>query len=286
MDNSFKNLIQSASSVVVLLPTNPSLDEVSSGLSLYLSLKGKKEAVISCPTPMIVEFNRLVGVNKISSDVGNKNLTIRFSGYEASDIERVSYDIDNGQFKLTVIPKPGFPSPKKEQVEMSYSGIAGDTIILIGGASEESFPALTSKDTLGAKLIHIGTKALQVGGEKSVLSFARPASGVSEIVYSLISETDSVVDADIATNLLAGIESASDSFKGQGVTAETFEIVAHLLRSGGQRLAKTPQPDFYPKGSTPSSNLFTQESKPEKKEDVNAPQDWLEPKVYKGTSVS
>lgn len=280
MENSFNNLISPATSVTVLLPTNPNLDQVAAGLSLYLALKDKKEINISCPSPMIVEFNRLVGIDKISSELGNKNLTIRFSNYEATDIERVSYDIENGQFKLTVIPKPGFVSPKQDQVEMSYSGTSGGTVVIIGGETDASFPALSSKDLVDAKVIHVGVKALPGNSEHSVMSFARPASSICEIVYTLISETDTKIDSDIATNLLAGIESVSNGFSSDGVSAETFEIVAHLLRLGGQRLLKN---QFTQQGGPIiGEQLYTNE--PEKKEQT--PQEWLTPKVYKGTSIS
>lgn len=282
MENSFKNLIDAAKSVLILLPINPDLDQVASGLTLYLALRDKKDVNVSCPSPMVVEFNRLVGVNKVSPDLGNKNLTLKFNDYQASDIERVSYDIENGQFKLTVIPKPGVLSPKKEQVELSYSGISGDTIILIGGESQDSFPALASKDIAEAKLIHVGTRALP-STERSVLSFARPGSAISEIVYPLINEIGANTDSDMATNLLAGIEDASKSFTGELVTAETFEIVAHLLRAGGIRPVKVA-PEEFPTG-VPMNSFFPGQELPQK-EDPNAPNDWLEPKVFKGTSVS
>lgn len=284
MENSFKNLIDSAKSVLILLPVNPNLDQVAGALSLYLGLRDKKDVTVSCPSPMVVEFNRLVGIDKISSDLGNKNLTLKFNDYQASDIERVSYDIENGQFKLTVIPKPGVASPKKEQVEISYSGVSGDTIILVGGESQESFPALASKDTLNAKLLHIGTKALP-STEKSVLSFARPGSSISEIVYPLINEVGANLDSDVATNLLAGIEDGGKGFSGDQVTAETFETVAHLLRAGGKRPVKIT-PEEFPGGMPLSSFMQVEPGGEQPQQDQPAPNDWLEPKVFKGTSVS
>ncbi len=284
MDNSFKNLVESANAITILLPQNPSMDEVAAGLSFYLALRDKKEVAVSCPTPMVVEFNRLIGVNKVSSDLGNKNLSIRFTDYEASDIERVSYDIENGQFKLTVIPKPGLSAPKQEQVEMNYSGLAGDTVILVGGNSADDFPALSSKDMLSSKIIHVGTKTLATSGDKALLSFDRPASAVSEIAYALISETGVTIDSDVSTNLLAGIEAASQGFKADGVSAETFEIVAHLLRAGGQRLVRNQNKETFPGNIIPGQAVFAGPDEPEVKE--NAPQDWLGPKVYKGTSIS
>src|SRR5689334_79210 len=99
MDNTLSQLIDSSSSVLIILPTKPYFDQVAAGLSLYLALRDKKDATITCPSPMTVGFNRLIGVQKIVSEIGNKNLTIKFAGYDATNIEKVSYDIENGEFK-------------------------------------------------------------------------------------------------------------------------------------------------------------------------------------------
>lgn len=283
MENSFSSIIESASSILILLPTKPYFDQVAAGLSLYLSLKeSRKNVNISCPAPMVVEFNRLVGVNHITSELGSKNLTINFANYQASNIEKVSYDIENGEFKLTVVPKIGFEAPKKDQVVTTYSGVSADTIILIGGGNQSHFPALNSEELAGAKVLHIGTKALQT--EKDILSFAKPASSVSEIVSGLIEQGGYEMNADIATNLVSGIEEGSRAFSGFDVSADTFQAVANLLKSGGRRISKdTISRDTFLKGSIPETPLI-QKEEPEKKE--QPPQDWLEPKIYKGTSVS
>ena len=280
MESSFTSAIAESKSILILLPTKPYFDQVAAGLALYLSLRDEKEVVIVSPSPMLVEFNRLVGVNKVTTETGNKNLTISFRDYAASDIERVSYDIESGEFKLTVIPKPGFVAPKKEQVSFDYSGVSADTIILVGGANETHFPALSSKDFVASKLIHIGTRALSLGPDSRAMSFARPASSVSEVVAALINESERRLDADIATNLVIGIEEGSRQFQGPDVSPETFEIIARLLRSGGQRVVtQSVEKQASPQGAIPG-----EQPSEEKKEE--APKDWLQPKIYKGTSIS
>lgn len=282
MDNSLTSLVDSAASILVLLPTKPYFDQVAAGLGLFLSLRDRKETQIACPSSMVVEFNRLIGVNKISSEIGNKNLTIRFTDYNPQDVERVSADIENGEFKLTVIPKPGLVSPKKEQVTLTFSGVSADTVILIGGANESHFPQL--KDMTGAKIIHIGTRDIPLNGGSGVISLARPGSSVAEVVASLIKENSLPMDIDIATNLVAGIEEGSRLFQGPDVTAATFEIFADLLKAGGRRTGKEKiQREAYPAGSIPGEPIPVPQ---EKKTTGKAPKDWLEPKIYKGTSIS
>lgn len=276
-------MVASAKSTLILLASNPSLDQVASGLSLSLSLP-KSEVV--CPTPMLVEFNRLVGVNKVKKELGNKNLTIRFSGYKADGIEKVSYDIENGEFQLTIVPKPGVPAPTQNQVETSYAGVAADLVILVGGTSQVDFPGIQSKDLEGAKIIHVGTSSIE---EKRAIEFARPAASISEVTASLIKESGGSIDPDMATNLLAGIEDGSQKFSHPYVNADTFSLVSELMKLGGRRAtAEKIKREAFPVGSIPGEIPQARAETPiEEVEMEKAPREWFDtPQIYKGTSLS
>ena len=304
MENSFKTVIDNSKSVLILLPTRPYFDQVASALSIFLAFREEKDISVYSPTPMTVEFNRLIGVNKISQELGNKNLVIRFTDYRATDIERVSYDIENSQFRLTVIPKQKSTPPTKDQIDLSYSGVSSDTVIIIGGANESHFPALSTKDLTGANIVHIGTRDISLASNKSYVSFSRPASSVSEIAADLIKESGKTMDADIATNLIMGIEESTNNLSDSVVTADTFAVVAELMRSGGKRtsLQGAAQRRDYPVGAIPEeprkfptkqfspapTNKVNQDQQAALEEDKKdkTPDEWLQPKIYKGTSVS
>lgn len=238
--------------MLVLVAKNPDFDQVAAGLGLYLALNGRKEVAINCPTPMTVDFNRLVGVNKIDAELGNKNLLITFADYKAENIERVSYDIEDGQFKLTVIPKAEVVAPQKNQVKVSYSGLSSDLVVMVGGANESHFPVLNEKGLEGASFVHVGLNKINYKNKK-VTSFVYPASSVSEIMAALVHDTGLGFNADIATNLLMGIEDGSNNFVGSGVTADTFAFVSELMRVGGQRTGNQGKLDKngYPPGAIP-----------------------------------
>lgn len=325
MKNSFSHLISQYNSFLVLLPLRPDYDQVAAGLSLYLSLsqhKNVKDVRISCPTPMLVEVNRLVGVNKITQEVGNKNLVISFKDYKPDNVERVSYDIENSQFKLTIIPVPQVTPPSKDQIELTYTGILAECVILIGGDSDTSFPDIENKDLVNVVLMHVGIKDIVLTRGKQVLSFAQPKSSVSEVVASLIKETNLVIDSDIATNLLAGIENATNSFSSESLSGETFILVGELIQKGGRRLSKnvptsltsqevmqglparrsqlpfTGLDPFMTKTMLQSNPLNSPVEFPhgesmkvnendfQQGELESAPNDWFKPKIYKGTSSS
>ena len=302
MDNSFKTLIDSAQEVLILLPQKPNLDQVASGLSLYLSFLGSgKDVTISCPVAMTAEFSRLIGVDKITGNLGDKNLIIKFVNYNATDVDKVSYDIENSQFKLTISPKVGFKSPTKDQIEVSYAGGSSDFVVLVGGTSESDFPVLQTLDFASSTIIHLGTGLLEIENKDlQVLSFAQSASSISEIVAGLIKEGGFVLDPDIATNLIVGIESESKNFQSSEVTVNTFETFTELLKLGGLRFKKVPTSTF-PQGSIPNKpynqvnqlpinpviqdrQMTPEEAEEEIQQDI--PPSWSEPKIFTGTSVS
>ena len=115
------------------------------------------------------------------------------------------------------------------------------------------------------------------------------------------------MDTDIATNLVMGVEEGSSNFSSGEVTPDTFETFAYLLRSGGTRQPKVKlSPMGFPPGAIPTQPFGTQVSptfadatagkqvlqeepteKIEGKEEVNIenpPDDWLQPKVFKGSA--
>lgn len=291
MNDSFKALLSEAKSILVLLPNTPNFDEVASGLALYLSLRGEKQVDIVCPSPMVVSFNRLVGVNKIGNESGNKNLVIKFANYQAKNIEKVSYDIVNGEFQLTIVPKSGLLSPDKGQIDIKYSGVSADLVVLVGAKMQSDF-AFDPKDFEKAKLVHIGLSS--ISGQKDIISLDQPASSISEVVANLINSSELSLDPDIATNLLMGIEEGSDGLASPEVNADTFAAMSSLMRAGGRRVTKkdVPDPRSFPTGSIPGKVLqFEKEPEPGEsmKEGVSeddAPTSWFEPRIYKGTSVS
>ena len=310
MDNSFKTLIDSAQEVLILLPSKPFMDQVAGGLSLYLSLSAlNKNVAISCPAQMVAEYSRLVGVDKVTSELGSKNLIIKFKNYLADDIDKVRADVENGEFTLTALPKAGKKSPTKEQLEISFSGTAGDLVVLIGGANDSHFPALAKEEFKTAKVIHVGTRLLEVlNSDLEILSFARPASSTSELIANLIDESSYPIDEDIATNILAGIEEQSKNFQSSEVTADTFLVFAELLKLGGRRMQKVVPATHYPQGAIPARpfnapvqpvtqstavveqpQITDRQMTPEEAEkelEQEIPASWSEPKIFTGTSLS
>ncbi len=118
-------------------------------------------------------------------------------------------------------------------------------------------------------------------------------SSISEAVANLIISLNYRLDIDIAQNLMTGIASATNNFQNPNTSSLAFEMAGILMRSGAVRpnqgvldQRQAPRQDDFIKQT--ESKVRTEEI--ERKENLSQPvkatppDDWLEPKIYKGST--
>lgn len=254
-----------AQTILIFLPQKMDQDKVAAGLSLYLSLKkAAKQVSILCSRPMTVEYSTLVGVDKISEKPKGKNLTISFD-YVEDSIEKVSYNIENGKFNLLIQAKEGSLPLSTEKVKYIYSGSQADLIFILGALTFEDLGEVyeTEKEIFEkGKTVNIDIHSNNSRFAKINLVDSKVVS-YSEVIARLLANLRLPVDSDIASNLLTGIQKATNIFSSAKIGPTTFEAIAFCLKAGGQppikgRISLSP---------------------------VSPSPDWLEPKVYKGNTV-
>jgi len=167
--------------------------------------------------------------------------------------------------------------------------MASGAVILVGGANDSHFPALSSNELAGSKVAHIGTHTFSSSVKKDIISFAKYASSTSEIMAGLIKELNGEINKDMASNLLSGMHEGSKSFSHSQVNQNTFKLASELMEAGGTYSSREERANTQkPVSSKPLPVKQEFESKEEllAKEGEETPKSWLEPKIYKGTSVS
>ena len=313
--NKISALIGKSNDILIILPIRPSVDAAAAALSFNLSLaKSGKQSTVACSEAITVGLNRLVAVDRITDKIGARNLITSFEYIEDS-IEKVSYNINEGKFNLIIKPKEGFPPIDKNKVSYSYSGASADLLISIGAPRPENLGKIYHNEKKlfdEQETINIDISPLNSQFGKSNLIDLR-SSSLSEIIGLMIKHLNMAIDADIATNLLAGMETATNNFTAK-TRAETFEIIAWCMKSGGRReqlktqLPKQPfnakpymsppvQPSQQPvqqmRPVQPPFNSKPQvfpQAHPKPQPQSQAPvtkapsPDWLKPKIYKGSS--
>lgn len=234
----FQDAYHSSQTFLIILRSHPSFDQVSAGLALHLALQYKKKEVHTiCETPMKVECGNLVAVDQVKSDIGNKSLRISFE-YSEESVENVSYDIDkeHNQFHLVVRPRKGHRSLDPSTVQYSNIGLDADMIFMIGVNGYEDIQTYYESEE---QVFH---QAHTIAIAKSQINFAQRnfvlenVPSYSQISAEIIHKLQLEVNSDIATNLFAGLEHATEGFHHYSVNAETFELCASLMRNGARRI--------------------------------------------------
>lgn len=251
-----------ANSALIVLSQKPSIDSVAAGLALYLALiKQNKKAIIACASPLTVAYNRLFAVNKVVPEVGNKNLLISFPCTEDS-LEKVSYNIDNNRFNLVIEQKEDKPQVDVGDIKYNYVGTKADLVIAVGVNKIEDLGSIYQNDTAffaQAEIVNINTFPTgTLFGRMNI--FDPQASSVSELMAELIKKSQLNIDADIATNLIAGIEVATGNLTYRA-TGNTFGILGWLMNIGGKR-GNFNSPVMMSTGQTMDSSAWRPQTAP------------------------
>src|SRR3989344_8049375 len=179
----FQEALEAAKSVLVLLPQNPDIDAVAAALSLKLSLGQGRDVSVACSSPMTVEFNRLVGVDSVTDNPGNKNLIIEFDKEASLGVDRVTWE-SGDNLKLIVIPKPGLAAPSKEQIKFNYAGVTADLVIIVKSPDRNSLGAFAQNQEIFSETARVALLSnTPVQGFTNAVEVIDPqASSASEVV--------------------------------------------------------------------------------------------------------
>jgi hypothetical protein len=286
-ETNVKNLIDSAQSIIIILPPDPGKDLVAAGLSLHLALKeAGKTSQIGCGSDVHVDSS-LTGISEISDTIGSRNLIISFD-YHEDDLDKVDYDVrDDGKFYLLIKPKTGAPVPDIGGVKYSYSGAAADLVITLGISSLEELGKIYAdeKNFLDNVTVLSLNNSLRPAAFTNNLYHKNSAS-FSELVAGLLLELDLKLTPHISQNLLTNIYEGSNNLTGSHLTADTFSAIAFLMRSGAhlpKQPVQTPrfsQAPFFEVPSAPETPAEDNIPLPEE-ENAPVPSDWSKPKIFR-----
>lgn len=236
--SSLKDALPTIHKALILMSATPNLDSAAAALGLAMALKAKGiDVQVACPVDMRVEFSRLVGVDEVKKKIGNRNLQISFD-YSEDKVEKVSYTIsdDGKKFNLVIAPKNNATALDPATVGFDYVGAETDATFLVGVNSYEDIGALYEEErnviegslTIACTLFPVSTYA-------KFHADAQGLSSLSELIATVLSDLQISLEADSASNLLYGIDTATQSLSSPLASADTFETVALLMRAGAKR---------------------------------------------------
>lgn len=232
---SFSNFLKQSQLSLIILPTQATFDQqlAASSLHISLGLSQKKSSLLGVK---MITNPSISGLDQLSTKLGSNHLLIGFD-YLATAVDKVSYHLDekSNKFYLTIKPQKGEQPLDKDTVQLEYVGADADLIILFGiNELEELEQLYLGYEDLfkSANIISINSAAPNFQCNHIDTS---QTSSACEVVYNLLSLADIKIESDSATNLFAGIQYETNNFLNFKANADTFEVVASLLRFGARR---------------------------------------------------
>lgn len=245
-----KDTLSTTKKAILLLGSTPNFDMVASALGFALALRAKGVDVqVASLADMRVEFSRLVGVDQVRNKIGNRNLVVSFD-YSEDQVEKVSYSIseDGKRFNLVISPKSGVKPLEPDTVSFDFTGADAEFIGLFGVNSLEELGSFYDGERLlFDTAMTVGFTLFPVQPFAKCHLDASETSSLSELMVHVCDKLELPLNEDSGSNLLAGIDVATQEFRSPLTTADTFETVALLLRSGAvrqpimQQVQMTPQ---------------------------------------------
>ncbi|MEX0896294.1 MAG: hypothetical protein WDZ94_05200 [Patescibacteria group bacterium] len=242
-----KSLTENAQSILIVCADPDELDCVSAATAWHVTLQAQgKDSRLATPTPStlpeIMDKNGknqqalLSGVDELSTDLGNENLTISFD-YSEEQVDKVSYNIseDNKKFFLTIKPKSGRQPLDTSKVEFSYTGASADLLLIFGANTPSELGQLyTDYEDL-----YTNTSSIVISDAPEFGSLKIPLEGelLTTVTMEIFTALQQELPSEAASNLLYGIDASTFGLQ-QVSSAATLEQVATLLRAGGHRLWK------------------------------------------------
>ncbi len=264
MDNNLfqrlKELIDKNQNFGIVVSPNPTFDGMAAGLGMYLSLvQMKKNVTIVCPTDLTVEVSSLVGVDKVQKSFGGSvsqsvgqapavagsDMVVSFP-YKEGEIEKVSYDVDNGKLRIVVKAGPQGLSftPNDVQFQQGQGQVAQAAPVMTSGAMPNVliFVGVGDMQNLGYQK-QVGVTVVNFDNRSNntkygdIVHVDSRFSSLSEEVADFLTllEPQIELDKDTSQNLLSGILSATNNFENNGGSYLAFEMAGILMKKGAVR---------------------------------------------------
>lgn len=228
--------INKASRVLVALPQNPNGDALGSGLAFFDFLrKLDKEPEIVCAAPSPARFNFLPGIGALKRDLQQFQSFVVALNTTNAQLDELSYEVKPERVDIFLKPKNGKFSP--EDVSFRNAKFPYDLIITLDAPSLEHLGTLYEQNTdlfFETPIVNIDHHPNnEQYGEINLVDLT--ATSTSEILTSLIQNFEaSLIDENIATNLLTGIIVETNSFQHVKTTPQAFLKASSLISQGGK----------------------------------------------------
>lgn len=281
--NKIQEYLAKSQTIGVLTPKDPNLDQMGGALALYLSLsEAGRNVVIATPNDPLVEVGNLVGIDKVKTSIEHGVSDLIVSIPYNGEAVKASFTQEPGSLNLVFKAEGGELNFDEKDIKYIRPKKAPQLLFIVGTSRildlGKLFDASELKDTI---VVNIDNSS-ENQGFGDIVMVSTKLSSVSEQVANLLLTLGLPINQDIAQNLMDGISLATKNFQSPKTSALAFEMAGILMRQGASR-----EPNQQIRTAFTRSQRQDQpsaEEVPSQENTKEPPQDWLAPKIYKGST--
>lgn len=236
-------LIKKATKILIITHKNVDGDGLGSVLALAQALrKIEKQVELVCTTPVPTVFQFLPGWQDVKQTFsGTKELIISINTATVK-VDKLGYRADPTANRTNIVVTPKGGSFRKEDVEITASTFKYDLIIVLDASDLSRLGTLFEENTS----LFYETPTINIDHHASNDYFGKvnwvdlTATSTAEILVALLESLSgqlgtNLLDENIATNLLTGIITDTDSFQNQNTTPKSLTVAAQLVAAGARQ---------------------------------------------------
>ncbi len=233
-----QNLITDSKQILLVLAVEHTEDDIAAALACksFLDKQQKQTEIVSAGFIPSSRLRFLSGIGAITQQLsGLQKMTIKVD-VSKSKIETLSYEVKDNWLSIFLTPKQGIIT--KDDLRAVQSDFKFDLIFSIGARDLESLGETFLNNTdlfYKTPLVNIDHRSSNEHfGQINLVDIT--ASSNCEIVYKIIQQLgESFFDEAVATSILTGMISQTQSFKSTNVTPSTLNIAGKLMNIGADR---------------------------------------------------
>jgi nanoRNase/pAp phosphatase (c-di-AMP/oligoRNAs hydrolase) len=229
--------IKKSETILICIGKSLSGDTLGSALGLYLVLKrlGKKTDVVS-PTAIPGKYSFLPFSDIVNHKLEGSRDYILSINIDKEKLQQIRYKVENNKLKIFITAENSDLDQK--DITLESSKFRYDLVIVLGTSDLENLGSIYDENTE----LFYEIPVINIDHNPSNEHFGKinlvdvTASSTSETIFNLISVLgENLFDEQIATNLLAGIISETESFQNKNTTPKAFLAAASLIAKGANK---------------------------------------------------
>ena len=233
----FKKFLETSKEVLILIPENPSGDAVGAAWALYHFLEHKNILpTIAFPNHLNQKYNFLPRPERLMTEIsGARDFVLSFDTTR-NKIIGLREEKTGDHFNIYVTPEKGSVDPR--DFSFILAKFKYDLVVVIDCPDLEKLGQLYAKNTdlfFEVPVVNIDHRSDNDNfGQINLVNVT--ASSASEILLEMLQNLDTeAIDKNIATCLLTGLISATDSFQKKNTTPKALSLAASLMDKGADQ---------------------------------------------------